>query len=79
MHKLYRAMVRPGRERLNGAVEIDETHWGVEEGVCGRKILNRLLIVVVVDQVGSHGLGRIRMRRVTDASADGLQETVQLD
>ena len=31
MHKLRRAMVRPGRERLAGVVEVDETYWGAEE------------------------------------------------
>ena len=36
MHKLRRAMVRPGRERLAGVVEVDETYWGAEEeGVSG--------------------------------------------
>lgn len=28
LHKLRRAMVRPGRERLRGTVEADETYWG---------------------------------------------------
>ena len=38
MHKLRRAMVRPGRERLAGVVEVDETYWGAEEeGVSGRQ------------------------------------------
>jgi len=31
LHKLRRAMVRPGRERLRGRVEIDETYVGGEE------------------------------------------------
>ena len=31
MHKLRRAMVRPGRERLAGVVEVDE-NWGAERG-----------------------------------------------
>ena len=34
--KLRRAMVRPGRDRLDGLVEVDETYWGEEEsGVVG--------------------------------------------
>ena len=28
LHKLRRAMVRPGRDRLQGVVEVDETYWG---------------------------------------------------
>ncbi len=36
-HALRRAMVRPGRDRLRGTVEVDETYWGgEEEGVIGR-------------------------------------------
>jgi hypothetical protein len=27
LHKLRRAMVRPGRDRLYGRVEVDETYW----------------------------------------------------
>jgi len=37
LHKLRRAMVRPGRERLSGAVEVDETFLG---GVRARKSLD---------------------------------------
>ena len=38
LHNLRRAMVRPGRERLSGSVEADETYLGglIEEGVRGR-------------------------------------------
>ena len=31
LHKLRRAMVRPGREKLNGVVEVDETFVGGED------------------------------------------------
>jgi hypothetical protein len=31
LHKLRQAMVRPGRERLRGVVEVDETYWGATE------------------------------------------------
>jgi hypothetical protein len=37
LHKLRRAMVRPGRERLGGEVEVDETYvGGLAEGPRGR-------------------------------------------
>jgi len=32
LHKLRRAMMRPGRDRLFGRVEVDETYWGNEGG-----------------------------------------------
>ena len=31
LHKLRRAMVRPGRDRLDGIVEVDEAYWAGEE------------------------------------------------
>jgi hypothetical protein len=40
LHKLRRAMVRPGRDRLTGRVEVDETYLGAEEaGIRGRGAL----------------------------------------
>jgi hypothetical protein len=45
LHKFRRAMVRPGRDRLSGVVEVDETYWGSEEAnVRGRQIDNKALI-----------------------------------
>ena len=70
--------VRPGRDRLSGRVEVDETYWGaVEAGVRGRQTINKVLVAVAVEQVGRQGLGRIRMRRVRNASATSLQAFVE--
>ena len=45
LHKLRRAMVRPGRDRLSGRVEVDETYLGgLEEGVRGRQTDAKALI-----------------------------------
>src|ERR1700730_6730083 len=69
LHKLRRAMVRPGRERLSGSVEADETDLGgLEEGMRGRQTESKALIVVAAEEDGK-GIGRIRMRRIPDASA----------
>lgn len=72
LHKLRRAMVRPGRERLSGHVEVDETLVGGVGGGRGRSSAKKALIVVAAEERG-RGLGRIRMRRIPDASADTLQ------
>lgn len=76
LHKLRRAMVRPGRDRLRGAVEVDDTYLGgLEKGVGGRKTRTKALIVVAAEENGP-GIGRIRMRRVRDASAASLHRFV---
>lgn len=77
LHKLRRAMVRPGRDRLSGAVEVDETFWGgEEENVRGRQTENKSLIVIAAQEDGS-GIGRIRMRRIPDASAGSLMPFIE--
>lgn len=72
LHKIRRAMVRPGRDRLSGRIEIDETYLGSREsGVSGRRTKRKALIVVAAQEDGK-GIGRIRMRRILDASAESL-------
>jgi transposase-like protein len=66
LHKLRRAMVRPGRDRLTGVVEVDETYWGgEEEGVSGRQTQDKALIAIAAQEDGT-GIGRIRLCRVPD-------------
>jgi len=77
LHKLRRAMVRPGRDRLQGRVEVDETYLGgLEEGKRGRQTEKKALVVVAAQEEG-RGIGRIRMRRIVDASAASLIPFVQ--
>lgn len=72
LHKLRRAMVRPGRDRLTGRVEVDETYvGGVEEGTRGRQAGRKALVVIAAQEDGP-GIGRIRMRRIPDASSKSL-------
>lgn len=72
LHKLRRAMVRPDRDRLSGRVEVDETYLGgLEEGLYGRQIRNKALIVVAAEENG-RATGRIRMRRIDSASGKDL-------
>src|SRR5437879_13076931 len=72
LHKLRRAMVRPGRDLLAGRVEVDECYvGGLEEGLPGRLNLKKALVVVAAQEDGP-GIGRIRMRQIVDASAATL-------
>jgi hypothetical protein len=68
LHKLRHAMVRPGRGRVQERVEVDEDFVGGEEE---RQTESKAMIVVAVQEEGD-GLGRIRMRRIQDASAESL-------
>ena len=77
LHKLRRAMVRPGRDRLHGRVEVDETFVGGEEdGVRGRRRGDKSLIVVAVEVEGKR-VGRIRLRSIPDASAGSLHSFIR--
>jgi transposase-like protein len=77
LHKLRRAMVRPGRDRLSGRVEVDETYLGAKEkGLRGRKTEKKALIVVAAQEDGRR-IGRIRMRRIQDASARSLEPFIE--
>jgi len=76
MHKLRVAMVRPGPDRLAGTVEVDETYVGGERsGKRGRGAEGKALVVIGAQEDGER-IGRIRLRRVPDASGESLQEAV---
>ena len=77
LHKLRRAMVRPGREKLCGRVEVDETYLGgSEEGVRGRQTERKALIAVACEEKAGKRIGRIRLGRVRDGSARSLHPFV---
>jgi transposase-like protein len=77
LHKIRRAMVRPDCDRISGRVEIDETYLGgLEEGVRGRETFKKALVVIAAQEDGK-AIGRIRMRRIADASAGSLLPFVE--
>lgn len=77
LHKLRRAMVTPNRDRLGGAIEVDETYIGGEKpGKRGRGAAGKALVVIAA-QIDGRRIGRIRLRRVPDASAGSLERAVQ--
>ncbi len=73
LHKMRRAMVRPGRDRLSGRVEVDESYIGGREvGARGRYTQKKAIVVVAVEVHEPKGLGRVRFRQVPDVSAESL-------
>ena len=68
-------MVRPGRDLLNGLVEVDETYVAIGDktiSVGGKRRnpnITKTLVVIAVEMLEPKGFGRIRLRRIIDASA----------
>ena len=76
LHKLRRAMVTPGKEKLSDEVEVDETYYGGEKaGKRGRGAEGKALVAIAVEDKGI-GMGRIRLRRIPDASGESLNQFV---
>lgn len=75
LHKLRRAMVRPGRERLCGDVEVDEAFiGGVRRGSRGK--LNKIPVAIAAEIRGT-GIGRVRLKRLISITTRGLQDFVE--
>lgn len=76
LHKLRRAMVRPGRDRLHGIVEVDEAFVGGVSSGTGRDGVGKALVAIAAEQDGK-GIGRIRLARVADGSTPSLHGFIQ--
>jgi len=77
LHKLRRAMVRPGRDRLSGIVQADEIYIGGEKaGKRGRGAVGKSLVVIMVE-IKDGKIGRIRLRCVPDASGFSLEGAIK--
>jgi transposase-like protein len=69
-------MVRPGRDKLSGIVEVNEALIGGEHtGKRGRGAEGKTLILIAAEDTGS-GIGRIRLSTISDASSDVLTNTI---
>ena len=76
LHKLRRAMVRPGRDQLTGAIEVDETYVGGRGTKVRGRGAKRKSIVAIAAEVRGRGTGRIRMSVIPDVSVVSLHEFV---
>ncbi|SCK51492.1 Transposase and inactivated derivatives [Variovorax sp. HW608] len=83
LHRFRRAMVRPGRDRLHGVVEVDETYLALTDREApaspqGRKSnTSKILVAVAVELLEPKGFGRIRLRRIPRDSAAHVIPFVQ--
>jgi transposase-like protein len=78
LHRVRSVLVRPGRERLAGRVEADETYIGGDEPGLrgGRQKGKKTLVGVAVEVHEPKGFGRCRMQILPDASAASLHPFV---
>lgn len=78
LHRLRSVLVRPGRDRLTGTVEVDETYIGGEEPGLrgGRAKGKKALVGIAVELNEQRGYGRARMAILADGSAKSLHAFV---
>ena len=78
LHRLRSVLVRAGRDRLAGTVEVDETYIGGEEPGLrgGRAKGKKALVGIAVEVTEPRGLGRCRMTILRDGSATSLHPFV---
>lgn len=78
LHRLRSVLVRPGRERLAGVVEVDETYiGGLESGLAGGRARGKKVLTGIAVEVREpRGIDRCRMLPLADASAESLHAFV---
>ena len=78
LHKLRRAMVRPGREQLAGELEVDETTVGAgERGKLGRgTFAGKAIVAIAVEALPRGACGRVRLARIPNCSERVLTDFV---
>lgn len=79
LHRLRSVLVRPGRDRLAGKVEVDETFIGGEEpGLSGGRAKGKKVLTAVAVEIREpKGIGRCRMAPLADASSESLHAFVR--
>lgn len=76
LHKFRRLMIVPGRDKLSGKVEVDETLvGGKKSGKRGRGAEGKVLVAIAVE-VKDKGTGRTRLSIIPNASKKSLKKFI---
>jgi len=74
LHKIRNAMVHADRNLLHGDVEVDEAFiGGVHSGKRGQGASGKQIIVIAAKFSEKKRVGRARIQRIPDASAESLE------
>jgi len=78
LHRLRSVLIRPGRDRLAGTVQVDETYIGGDEpGLRGGRARGKKVLTGIAVEAGEpKGIGRCRMAVLADGSAESLHPFV---
>jgi transposase-like protein len=76
LHKLRRAMVRPGRDKLHGRVEVDETFVGGEDSEQDGRVVDKAVVIIAAEEDGPR-IGRIRLASIPAPTKKNLHHFVQ--
>lgn len=77
LHRFRVAMVRSEREQLSGDIEVDETMvGGVEVGAKRGRGAKKDIVVIAIEVLHPKGFGRVRLRRIQNASSEQLASFV---
>lgn len=83
LHRFRRAMVRPGRERLRGVVEVDQSYLTIREhrdplaGSGVKRRTTKAVIAIAVEILEPKGFGRIRLRQIEAESIASVMPFVR--
>lgn len=79
LHRYRLAMVDPSRDKLIGAVEVDETYiGGMDKGASRAPSLKskKAIVAIAVELESPKGFGRVRLQRVEEATQKTLNKFV---
>lgn len=81
LHRFRKAMVNPGREKLRGTVEVDESFIAIADKEAKRKKeygwSSKVCVIIGIEKMEPKGFGRIRLQLTEKATKNSLQAFIR--